>query len=180
MQTLTRQQWARRMTIAGLIIAAINVALGWWMLIRAGSVTPIVSPDRFADSVQALRPDSLAERSEVRSLLVTSFLVANDHAVAVVVLAFAFTMVALGFALFVMGVESAFEFQGGQSDFGSVAIRATAPGLICFVLATILLAFTISRRTPVYDPSAPTSAGPDITSQRTPRDTTRGSSTDPP
>lgn len=65
--------------------------------------------------------------------------VQNRQTLAIVAMAAAFAMMALGFALFVMGAEGAFQFSGTSTGTGNVVLKASAPGILCFFLATAIL-----------------------------------------
>jgi hypothetical protein len=44
-----------------------------------------------------------------------------------------------------MGIESAFNLKGEHKEIGTVALKATSPGIICFFLAALLIALTLLR-----------------------------------
>lgn len=65
--------------------------------------------------------------------------VQNRQTLSIVAMAAAFAMMALGFALFVMGAEGAFQFSGTTPGTGTLVLKASAPGIFCFFLATAIL-----------------------------------------
>lgn len=74
--------------------------------------------------------------------------IANKQTIVIVAMAASFSFVAIGFALFVMGVEAAYTISG-NSPKESLVIQATSPGLVCFLLAAIVVCVAITRRTEV-------------------------------
>jgi hypothetical protein len=64
---------------------------------------------------------------------------AQDHSITVVVLAFSFSALAIGFALFVMGAQGAFALGHEHKDLGSLVVKTTSPGLLIIVSAAILM-----------------------------------------
>lgn len=67
----------------------------------------------------------------------------SRQSVVVVAMSAAFALIAIGFALFVMGAEGAFKVQGQVADRGALVVKATAPGILCFVLATCVICFAL-------------------------------------
>ena len=87
---------------------------------------------------------------------------ANHHTMLVAALGVAFAIVSIGFALFVMGARGALEVQGDipGDQRGTLVLKATAPGLVCFVLATtIVLSITQTRTS--FDSSGSSSVSSD-------------------
>ena len=71
----------------------------------------------------------------------------NRHTITVVSLSVAFSLVAIGFALFVMGAEGAFRLEGVASKEKNLMVKATAPGLLCFVLAAVVVIVALMSKT---------------------------------
>ena len=69
----------------------------------------------------------------------------NKHNMIIVAMATSFGLVAVGFALFVMGIEGAFEFQSNAGEVGRVILKATSPGLLCFLLAAAIMFYALNR-----------------------------------
>jgi hypothetical protein len=65
-------------------------------------------------------------------------LVANKQAIILVAFAGAFALAAVGFALFLIGADGAFSLEQGAGS-GRLLLTGTAPGLLCFFLATALI-----------------------------------------
>ena len=93
-------------------------------------------------------PDKLVFLNRVVENDVNHRNIANKQTTVIVAMAASFSLIALGFALFVMGFEAAYGVSG-TSPAGSVVIQATSPGLLCFVLAALVICFAITRRTDV-------------------------------
>jgi hypothetical protein len=93
---------------------------------------------------------------QVVGLDVTLRVLSNRHILSMVAIGCSFTMMAIGFSLFVMGIQSAYAFKAGSDGNGTVALQATAPGLLCFVLATAIVISTMLHPTEI------TTGGPKV------------------
>lgn len=72
---------------------------------------------------------------------------ANRQSVIMVAFAGAFALCAVGFALFLLGADGVFKMQTEQGKSGLKPwLAGTAPGILCFVLATILAGMAVAHR----------------------------------
>tara|TARA_E500000318_G_scaffold68807_1_gene63654 strand:+ start:1575 stop:2123 length:549 start_codon:yes stop_codon:yes gene_type:complete len=127
------------------------MAIAWW-LIFAQSET--ISKQLIEDgrTTAASIAISLEDKSDqgylLRNRLLDTELMMrssqNTYAVIVVSTSLAFSLLAIGFALFVMGADGAFRIEGAAQEKGSVVLQATAPGLLCFLLAGIIVINVLS------------------------------------
>lgn len=118
-----------------------NMLGAWWVAFHSTALIarPLVEPGSAIE--QALGKLSTADDDThffLLRLLDTELMIRtiqNQQALNVVALAVAFALMAVGFALFVMGAEGAFQLEGRHPSAGNVVAKATAPGLLCFVLS---------------------------------------------
>jgi hypothetical protein len=141
--------YVRWTLFAGIVIAIISVGAAFVVVWFArGEILSLSSQlAGTADGYGALVPDKalVNERSEIRSLLVASTIVSYDQSLRTAALALATAILAIGFALFVMEVESAYKASGRVASGQAFKIEASSPGLLCFVMATILIVVVMAR-----------------------------------
>lgn len=139
---LSGAKWARMLTIAGIAIAIMNMIAVWVLMLQESS------------GAWGL-PNGSAPAMEAAVQLAERILTYEEARLA---LGFAFALLAIGFSFFVMGIESAISFKGEQKDLGSVALKTTSPGVICIILATVLVSFILLRGTSAF----PYASGPTV------------------
>lgn len=160
-------RWSRGLVITGIVIAVLNMSLAWVMLffgqpflrteqLEQFARTQLSAPLSATDAGASSPPDSAAsdqiaglepserwlhkmlemfqQESEIQARQTT------------LLLAFCFALVAIGFSLFVMGIEGALAFRGDAREFGSVALKVSSPGLFCIFLAALLIALSLGNR----------------------------------
>lgn len=71
--------------------------------------------------------------------------IANRHALASLSIACGISLFAIGFSLFLIGADGVFKLQASSGAGPAVAVSGTAPGLLCFVAATILVGIGATR-----------------------------------
>ena len=72
---------------------------------------------------------------------------ANRQSMLIVAFAGAFALCAIGFALFLLGADGAFQIQAEQGKGGiKLLLASTTPGIVCFVLAVALMGMAIAYR----------------------------------
>ena len=71
--------------------------------------------------------------------------IANRHALASLSIACGIALFAIGFSLFLIGADGAFKAQASHGGSFAVAASGTAPGLLCFVAATVLVGIGATR-----------------------------------
>ena len=76
--------------------------------------------------------------------------IANKQVITVVAMAAGFGLLSVGFALFVMGIESAFQVSGSAGEVGEVVLKASSPGLMCFLLAGTIIVLATSQEHKVH------------------------------
>ena len=152
-----------------IVIFIFNMTGAWYMVVRSGGVVgrALIDPTRPTASSLALEKMSGADGNGHVFLnhLLTAELqlrtVQNQQTLSVVVMSAAFALLAIGFALFVMGAEGAFKITGKISDGQNLVLKSTAPGLLCFILSALFIYATISRgQIQVIDASREVSSQP--------------------
>lgn len=91
--------------------------------------------------------DSAVLRAHAIQVLVNLKMITNKHAVVVVAIAGAFSLLAIGFVLFVIGIDGAFTLQAeSPGSNGRLLLTGSAPGLACFFLSFLVLVIGIFHR----------------------------------
>jgi hypothetical protein len=139
--------------ILAVVLFAGNIAAAWFVAAQANALIGRTLLEKNSYIDQALQRGSqlsandhlLMNRRLDAELLLRS--IQNRHIITVVGMGAAFALVAVGFALFVMGAEGAFTLQGAIQDRGNLVIKSTAPGVLCFFLAAIIVCFVVAAKT---------------------------------
>ncbi len=134
-------------------IFLLNMVGAWYMVARSGGVVgrALIDPRQPTAASLALEKMSSADGNGHVFInhLVTAELqlltVQNQHTISVVAMSAAFALLAIGFALFVMGAEGAFKIAGKLSDGQNLVLKSTAPGLLCFFLSALLIYATLTH-----------------------------------
>ncbi|MEZ6242692.1 MAG: hypothetical protein R3B57_06570 [Phycisphaerales bacterium] len=139
--------------MAGLIAGASLLAgvYGWATFSQNSRITP--EEYRQVEHMYELTRTNTAHDTFILvhnlNLLVQVRRVLNEQALNAVALGGATALLAIGFALFVIGIDGAFTVHGTAGTQGSVVLQGSAPGLLCFTLAAGLLALAMVRDTPL-------------------------------
>ena len=133
----------------GLAFALINILTAWvliahrsWALGRL--LTPVpTSASVEASSEQDVRDELLREVPTVLRTFQNGFYI--HYNMDLIALAVAFCFFGVGFSLVIMGKNAAIEARAGGTDIGWLMLKTTSPGLFCFVMATVVVGFTLWR-----------------------------------
>ena len=139
----------------GVVLAAIVLAVVciWWGLWEAHVVADglgfqepdIANIEKLYDKGHA---DKISDQYFLAHLVnVQAHLkgISNRHAMGALAIASGLALFAIGFALFILGVDGAFSVQARRGPSTALAVSGTAPGLLCFVAATILVGVGATR-----------------------------------
>lgn len=74
--------------------------------------------------------------------------IANKQTTVMASMAISFALIALGFSLFVMGIEAAYEISVTSPTY-SLVLQACSPGLLCFLLAAAVVCVGLTRKADV-------------------------------
>ena len=135
---LSETQWTRVLALVGILIALANMVFAWLIMLTGSSAT-------FGD-ITGLANTSATQLEGLAQLAERVYTYDETR----LVMGFAFALLSMGFSLFVMGIESAIAVKGEHKDIGNIALKTTSPGVICFILAAILVSFIVLRGTPVF------------------------------
>ncbi|SAL04934.1 hypothetical protein AWB81_06947 [Caballeronia arationis] len=158
-------RWSRGLTVAGIVIAILNMALAWTMMF-SGADRPAAdvasSHEAFKSAFHGPASDSRttntpqsdtsvpsnvkdAELGGMMDKLVQALqiLSASEERRTTLILGFCFALISIGFSLFVMGIEGAIGLRGEARDFGSLLVKTSSPGLFCILLASLLVAVSL-------------------------------------
>ncbi|WP_437310271.1 hypothetical protein [Sorangium sp. So ce388] len=127
-------------------IFLLNMACAWWVASASNRLIsqPLVTggTTAVARAIEAAPSANANTHVFLNRLLEAEIqlrVVQNRQTISIVAMGAGFALVAIGFALFVMGADGAFTMKGNVGDRGNLVIKATAPGLLCFVLAAIVV-----------------------------------------
>ena len=71
---------------------------------------------------------------------------ANKHSIVLLAVGAGFSLIAIGFALFLIGADGAFKIHAERGSDNKLLISGTAPGLLCFILATVIISVCINHK----------------------------------
>jgi hypothetical protein len=141
------------LVLCGVAIALLNMGIAWYVIWSSNAfvMTGLVTKDNVSATSQAVSmiTDATSDQLIVLNKLVEADvnhrLIANKQALIIAAMAASFSLVAVGFALFVMGVEAAYTISG-KNPTGSIVFQASSPGLICFLFAALIICFSVGQR----------------------------------
>lgn len=144
----------QKSVIAALLIFVANMAGAWWLALVAAEdmARPLVSDDsvtvvsRVLDSQEGASANGYTLLNRMVDAEIQIRTVQGTQTLCVVAMAGSFAMMAIGFALFVMGAEGAFQLEGQAPAGGNLVLKSTAPGILCFALAAIVLVFSLYKQ----------------------------------
>lgn len=116
----------------GVVLFALNVLLAWGLL--------AYGTWHVASSLQHAAPSELSQDALSRH----AAHVVNGQVIRMAILALGFAMTSAGFALFVLGARGSLAVDAEVGERGKLLLRASAPGLVCFLLATGLAVATLA------------------------------------
>jgi len=140
-------------TIIGIVLAFGNMTYAWFTLDGAKEQLGRTVPPQLN---QLLKEINLNKADDLQANQTTIALQAVQlttiyqawemrHILAKVAFAMAFALMSFGLALFVMGYESAYSLKATSGSNTKLSLVASSPGILCFVLATIILLFGLYK-----------------------------------
>lgn len=141
-------------------IAICNLAFAWHFVAQTGANLSLSEADMkpFASWIATAGGDKLSVEARydlsARAMnIVTSLkLVSNKQALVLTCFGGAFALIAIGFALFIIGADGAFKIIASAPATSRLAITGTAPGLLCFVISGWLIVKGIEHRSEFHPP----------------------------
>ena len=142
----TNRRWSQGLIVTGIVIALLNMALAWTMMFFGP--TPhreAVAASQVTTQVESAVPVSSYDGN---TYLVKMWDVFERESQAqerrsTLLLGFCFALIAIGFSLFVMGIEGAIAARAEAADFGMLAIKVGSPGIFCILLAAVLVGLSL-------------------------------------
>ncbi|GGI95342.1 hypothetical protein GCM10007978_36280 [Shewanella hanedai] len=135
---------------AALIVIA-NLGLVWYETDKALNQLPISSEDinvikSVSDGPLHSTIQSNNQKLRVHAINITLIMkgIINKQSIIIVCIGSAFSFIAIGFALFLIGADGAFKLNATHGE-AKVVMSATAPGLACFLFAAILISIAATR-----------------------------------
>lgn len=134
---------SQALVVTGIVIAVANMVLAWVMMFTRpsdvadanGHQLPVAESkskqldDGTAMTMEWMRP---MVRTEQRRELVNSNILT-------LTVAFSFALMAIGFSLFVMGIDGALSFDGEIKQVGRLVLKTASPGMLCILLSALTL-----------------------------------------
>jgi len=159
-------RWSKGLIVTGIAIAVLNMVLAWFMMFvgpttsmnpaqgSAASHAGPAAPGGDAETRRTPRSDAGpaksdgADASTATLTKMFEFYQRDSQSrerQTTLLLGFCFALIAIGFSLFVMGIEGAADFKGDARAFGSLALKVGSPGIFCIFLAALLIALSLGR-----------------------------------
>lgn len=144
-----------RLWIIGGAVAVVSLSLLFSAVIMfnmMGSIPLNVSDQQAAINMSNNIPDGMHQailRAHAIDAIANLKLVANKQGIILVAFSAAMALGAIGFALFILGADGAFTLNaqsGGGGNSSKLVFSGTAPGLLCMLLAAILIGMGIAHR----------------------------------
>ena len=151
---LTKRQ---KLFIAGSAIFAVFVSLIFAASIMQDALRNTEFSQRDQEAVNQLLGDTKdpQHKSVLRAQAIDAVAnlkqLANRQAILIVAFAGAFALSAVGAALFLLGADGVLRMQAEQGKGGvKLLLAGTAPAILCFVLAVILMGMAIAHRSSIH------------------------------
>ena len=145
---------ARWCFVAGVLIFLANMIVAWWVVCSSKNFIsqPLLSDQahqnglsQWLQSASRGSANQLVFGNRMAEMEVHLKAMANQQTTVIVGMAASFSFVAIGFALFVMGIRSAFTLSGQSGPNHRLVLSAASPGILCFVLSAAIMVFALSR-----------------------------------
>lgn len=134
------------------LVAVANLAMAWIVASDALDQVPMSEQDvrqiiDLSEDVTdpIIHSNNMLLRSHAINTQVHLKGVTNKQSIIIVAIGSGFALLAIGFALFLIGADGAFTINATAPE-SSLVLSSTAPGLLCFVLAALLIGFGVSRK----------------------------------
>jgi hypothetical protein len=164
----------RFLVYCGLLVFLLNIAVAWTVVVRSNAAinAPLMSSAvaepsaaaaalevwfESARAAQTAEGGGLSAEAHSQNLLLLDRLIQADfyqrligsnQTLQIAGMALAFSFLALGFSLYVLGIRGAFSLKVGKNDPDSsarLAFAASTPGLLCFLLAAVVTCIALTR-----------------------------------
>jgi hypothetical protein len=150
-----------KLLLVAALIAVINLLAAWIVAYYAQDALMLNSNDMRPFEVwlktgtaDQLSADARYDLNARAMTLVSSMkLISNKQSLILAAFGAAFALLAIGFALFIIGADGAFKVMAqSPENAGKVVITGTAPGLFCFLISGVLVVFGITHRSELHAP----------------------------
>lgn len=137
---------SQALVVTGIVIAVANMALAWIMMFTRPTETAILAQPAPA---AAAKPQESTPSNDFMSEMLRPAIRSGamrevaDTNVRTLTVSFAFALMAIGFSLFVMGIEGALSFRGEVPDIGRLVLTTASPGILCILLSAGMLALLL-------------------------------------
>jgi len=132
------------------VLAFINIGIAWVIAFDTANQLHITDKDiqlinmiaqdtKGMDIGNHLRLKTHAMNSQLSVKLIT-----NKQSIVILTIGGGFSLIVIGFALFLIGADGAFKL-GAEQNGSKMMLSSTAPGLLCFLLAAILISISVTR-----------------------------------
>jgi hypothetical protein len=145
----------------GALIAVLNLLAAWYFAQRMHGNLDLSKVD-FQPFVDWMGLDAHLKLSSMQlydlsarsiHIVAISKMIANKQSLVLACFGAGFALAAIGFALFVIGADGAFQISSTAPNKAQLVISGTAPGLLCFLLCGLLVLVGIRERSHMTLPS---------------------------
>lgn len=158
------------------LIAGLNLVAAWHFAGKTESALALSAEDMMPFHAWVAKVDQKNLSSDARydlgaramTLVVSLKLVSNKQALVLTSFGGAFALLAIGFALFIIGADGAFKVIASSPDSSRVAITGTAPGLLCFLISGVLIWNGVQHKSELHAPDLRSNAASTIDAQPAP------------
>lgn len=141
----------------GALIASVNLLIAWYLAHQTQISLRLdehdMAPFRVWINSLELSQESryeLAARS--MHIVALSKMIANKQGLVLACFGGAFSLAAIGFALFVIGADGAFKVSGNSNSKAKIVLSGTAPGLLCFAICGFLITKGVDQKSSIELP----------------------------
>ena len=134
---------------AAFVLASLSIGLAWKQSSEASANLAFGLRDtEVVAAIARLAPSGNNDAMVVHvvNVMVNLKSITNNQALGVLAIGAGGAFLSIGFALFLIGADGAAHVQYSGQDSHKIAFYATAPGLLCFVLAASLIALGVTRK----------------------------------
>lgn len=133
------RRWPGLLVVIALLVFFVNMGFAWYVTLN---------------SIQTMRQQGIGaldqqklEPSQIRMLEIKFYeeVVKGRQLVLIVGMSTGFGMMAIGFALFVLGITSGYGITGETGSSVNLALTSSSPGLLCFLLSTAIMIVAMTR-----------------------------------
>lgn len=133
------RRWPGWLVFSALLVFFVNMSVAWYVTL----VTTQTMRQQAGGAVDVQGTKNADV--ENRTFPLDRIAVTSRQLLLVIGMSTGFGMMAIGFALFVLGIDSVYNVNAGTGPSATLSLSASSPGLLCFVLAAIIMIVAMTR-----------------------------------